>query len=56
MLYTCLFTLDHCMFILENKYLKFKGLNLSIETIEGLLKHNGPVDDLDNGVRNAVKR
>jgi dGTPase len=32
---------------LENKYLKFKGLNLSIETIEGLLKHNGPVDDLD---------
>ena len=32
---------------LENKYLKFNGLNLSIETIEGLLKHNGPVDDLD---------
>ena len=32
---------------LENKYLKFSGLNLSIETLEGLLKHNGPVDDLD---------
>ena len=32
---------------LENKYLKFNGLNLSIETLEGLLKHNGPVDDLD---------
>tara|TARA_A100001015_G_scaffold188940_1_gene210435 strand:- start:183 stop:911 length:729 start_codon:yes stop_codon:yes gene_type:complete len=32
---------------LENKYLKFTGLNLSIETLEGLLKHNGPVDDLD---------
>jgi dGTPase len=32
---------------LENKYLKFNGLNLSIETIEGLLKHNGPVEDID---------
>jgi len=27
---------------LENKYLKFKGLNLTIETLDGLLKHNGP--------------
>ncbi len=33
--------------LLENKYLKYNGLNLSIETLEGLLKHNGPVDDLD---------
>ena len=32
---------------LENKYFKFKGLNLSIETLEGLLKHNGPVEDTD---------
>ena len=39
-------TLRIVMF-LENKYLKFKGLNLSIETIEGLLKHNGPLDNLD---------
>jgi len=39
-------TLRIIMF-LENKYLKFNGLNLSIETLEGLLKHNGPVDDLD---------
>ena len=39
-------TLRIIMF-LENKYLKFNGLNLSIETIEGLLKHNGPVDNLD---------
>ena len=39
-------TLRIVMF-LENKYLKFNGLNLSIETLEGLLKHNGPVDDLD---------
>jgi len=38
-------TLRIVMF-LENKYLKFNGLNLSIETIEGLLKHNGPVDDI----------
>ena len=37
-------TLRIVMF-LENKYFKFKGLNLSIETLEGLLKHNGPVDD-----------
>jgi dGTPase len=39
-------TLRIIMF-LENKYLKFSGLNLSIETLEGLLKHNGPVQDLD---------
>ena len=39
-------TLRVVMF-LENKYLKFDGLNLSIETLEGLLKHNGPVDDLN---------
>ena len=31
---------------LENKYFKFDGLNLTLETLEGLLKHNGPVDDL----------
>ena len=30
---------------LENKYFKFKGLNLTIETLEGLLKHNGPVEE-----------
>jgi len=37
-------TLRIVMF-LENKYFKFKGLNLSIETLESLLKHNGPVKD-----------
>jgi len=31
---------------LENKYYKFKGLNLSIETLDGLIKHNGPVKNL----------
>ena len=39
-------TLRIVMF-LENKYLKFNGLNLSIETLEGLLKHNGPVNNKD---------
>ena len=37
-------TLRIVMF-LENKYFKFNGLNLSVETLEGLLKHNGPIDD-----------
>ena len=32
--------------ILEKKYYNFKGLNLSLETIDGLVKHNGPVKDL----------
>jgi dGTPase len=32
--------------ILENRYYEFKGLNLSMETLDGLIKHNGPVKDL----------
>ena len=31
--------------LLENKYYNFKGLNLSIETLDGLIKHNGPIKD-----------
>lgn len=31
--------------ILETKYYNFEGLNLSLETIDGLVKHNGPVDE-----------
>ena len=31
--------------ILENRYYDFKGLNLSFETLDGLIKHNGPVKD-----------
>lgn len=31
--------------LLENKYYNFKGLNLSIETLDGLVKHNGPIAD-----------
>jgi len=33
--------------LLENKYYNFKGLNLSLETIDGLVKHNGPVQNQD---------
>ena len=32
---------------LENKYYNFKGLNLTIETLDGLIKHNGPVYNLE---------
>ena len=28
--------------VLENKYPNFDGLNLTMETLEGLIKHNGP--------------
>jgi len=31
---------------IENKYYKFYGLNLTIETLDGLIKHNGPVKNL----------
>ena len=32
--------------ILENRYYNFKGLNLSIETLDGLIKHNGPLNNV----------
>jgi len=32
--------------LLENKYYKFHGLNLTIETLDGLIKHNGPVTNI----------
>ena len=32
--------------LIENKYYKFKGLNLTIETLDGLIKHNGPVKNI----------
>ena len=31
---------------IENKYYKFFGLNLTIETLDGLLKHNGPIKNI----------
>ncbi len=45
-------TLRIIMFI-ENKYVKFKGLNLTLETLDGLLKHNGPYYD-DTNVENLI--
>ena len=38
-------TLRIVMFI-EKKYIDFDGLNLSFETLDGLIKHNGPIKDL----------
>ena len=32
--------------LLENKYYNFKGLNLTFETLDGLIKHNGPINNL----------
>ena len=34
--------------VLENKYYNFLGLNLCIETLDGLIKHNGPVNKIDH--------
>ena len=31
---------------LENRYYDFNGLNLTLETLDGLVKHNGPVNNL----------
>ncbi|MDC1130576.1 deoxyguanosinetriphosphate triphosphohydrolase [Pelagibacteraceae bacterium] len=33
--------------ILENRYYDFNGLNLTFETLDGLIKHNGPVKNLN---------
>tara|TARA_B100000989_G_scaffold299025_1_gene292130 strand:- start:10782 stop:11897 length:1116 start_codon:yes stop_codon:yes gene_type:complete len=33
--------------LIEKKYLKFDGLNLTLETIDGLIKHNGPLKNID---------
>jgi dGTPase len=33
--------------VLERRYPSFDGLNLSWETLEGLIKHNGPLTDRD---------
>ena len=34
--------------LIENKYYKFCGLNLTMETLDGLIKHNGPVTEADS--------
>jgi len=53
-------TLRIVMF-LENKYLSFPGLNLTTETLSGLLNHNGPINNLEKldnilGIRNFNKK
>jgi dGTPase len=35
---------------LEQRYVNFDGLNLSWETLEGLIKHNGPLTDLNGEI------
>lgn len=37
--------------VLERRYLDFDGLNLTWETLEGLAKHNGPVDSPSGWLR-----
>ncbi len=43
---------------LETRYAVFDGLNLTWETLEGVVKHNGPVIDgpAGNGVPQAIRR
>ena len=40
---------------LENKYYRFQGLNLTIETLDGLIKHNGPVKST-NSFKKILKK
>lgn len=40
---------------LERRYAEFDGLNLTWETLEGLVKHNGPlIDSAGNGLKGPV--
>ena len=42
---------------LERRYAEFDGLNLTWETLEGLVKHNGPLTDHEgNGLHGPVPR
>jgi dGTPase len=41
---------------LERKYAGFDGLNLTLETLEGLAKHNGPLTGHDPGAENVLRR
>ena len=36
---------------LENKYVKFRGLNLTIDTLDGLMKHNGPLIRINQNLK-----
>ena len=41
--------------MIENKYYKVCGLNLTIETLDGLIKHNGPVKNV-NSYKKILKK
>ena len=41
--------------LIENKYYKYHGLNLTIETLDGLIKHNGPVKNVNLYKKNLGK-
>jgi len=41
---------------LERRYAAFDGLNLTWETLEGLAKHNGPVEDKNAAVAKVVRQ
>ncbi len=43
--------------ILEDKYASFKGLNLTLETLEGIAKHNGFIQEKpQNGIEHIYKQ
>ncbi len=43
------------LMVLEKRYLDFDGLNLTYETLDGILKHNGPLNEnLPNYINNFV--
>ena len=37
--------------ILERQYMKFSGLNLCFESLDGIVKHNGPIDKKNKTIR-----
>jgi dGTPase len=39
---------------LEHRYAAFDGLNLTWETLEGVVKHNGPLIRMDEGARGTI--
>jgi dGTPase len=41
---------------LERRYPRFDGLNLTWETLEGLVKHNGPLTDRDGSPRGRYRQ
>ena len=42
--------------ILEKRYIKFSGLNLSWETMEGMIKHNGKVENPREYIKSLDKK